>query len=189
MLASFYRFLIKIHIFEYAIFSLLILVIMAKSVLLSAMSGHSLYECLIAAPFVGLMIPILLVLVNSFFCIFQPPVIRVISSIFVMPIILCITAFVSVPMAGYVPKREFTSLSSVEKKDVEKDSVKTIWEESLKNPGGPESEMVKNWESWNKSPYDSQFAGYDKEKEFAIEKQRKNNEAIPFGLKWILSTK
>ena len=93
----------------------------------------------------------------------------------------------TIPLAGQLPKPEFTSMSQVEQiSEVEK-SVLTIIEGARKNPTGPEARLMQDWENANDGkPYKSQIEEYRKEREAAIAEEKKSYENSSLGYKILM---
>jgi len=178
---SFNRFLAKVFGFELGLFALLLAIAAVKGFFTALSNGGSFMDAITVGAFGFSMIPILIVTFCFFFMAFLPNTLKVGFMIFFMPIPIYLAAFMSIPLAGQLPKREFTSMTRVEQiSDVEK-SVLTIIEGARQNPTGPEARLKFDWEAANDGkPYESQLEGYRKEREEAAAKQKKMEEESSF---------
>jgi len=181
------KFLSVLYAFEAFLLCLLCCIAVVKGIVIS-WEGHTLMECL-EYSFGIICIPLGLLLFHFFFTAFFGPILRLLSTICVLPFLIVITAFVIIPASGHIPPKPFGSLSEIERIDVLKKDVQDTWKKSQYFPNGPEAEWVANWERWNHNPdgtrrkYESQIEEYEKEKADILEKKRIEKENSPVRLK------
>lgn len=181
------RFFAKVFAVELVLFSFLLAIAAVKGFFTALSNGGSFMDALLVGAFGYSMIPVLIVTFCFFFMAFLPNALKVGFMVFFMPIPLYLIAFMSIPLAGSLPKTQFTAMSRVEQiSEVEKSVIMTI-DGARQNPTGPEAKLKNDWQAANDGkPYESQLEEYRKEREEAVAKQKKMDEESSFAYKALL---
>lgn len=177
----------KVFYVEFVLFWILIAIAAIKGFFVALSNGGSFMDAITIGAFGFSLIPVFIITFCFFFMAFTPKALQLVFMSFFMPIPLYLLAFMSIPLAGQLPKPEFTSMSRVEQVSEVEKSVLTMIEGARKNPTGPEARLMRDWENANDGkPYESQIEEYRKEREAAIAEEKKNYENSSLGYKILM---
>lgn len=177
----------KVFYVEFVLFWILIAIAAIKGFFVALSNGGSFMDAITVGAFGFSLIPVLIITFCFFFMAFTHKTLQLVFMTFFMPIPLYLVAFMSIPLAGQLPKPEFTSMSRVEQiSEVEK-SILAIIDGARKNPTGPEARLKFDWENANDGrPYESQLDEYRKERDEAVAKEKKMYEESSLGYKVLM---